>query len=101
VREGREFASTIGAAMMPRRLPLSPDTFSFDAALPPAPPAAVGWMRKAMAMAMHVACLALFGLMVVWPLASPIASGELAREFKPVLDALAACGPWTGSSPDR
>ena len=87
--------------MMPRRLPLSPDTLSFAAALPPPAPAAVGWTRKAAAMAMHIACLALFGLIVVWPLASPIASGELAREFKPVLDALAACGPWTEPSRAR
>ena len=37
-----------------------------------------------------MACLALFGLAVVWPVVSPVASGELAREFEPVLQALAA-----------
>lgn len=50
--------------------------------------APVGWTRKTLALAMHLACLGLFGLMVVWPVASPIARGELAREFKPLLEAL-------------
>ena len=79
--------------MMPRRLPLRPDTIASQCPFPvPArvQVAPVGWTRKTFAMAMHISCLGLFGLIVVWPLASPIASGELAREFKPVLEVLAA-----------
>jgi hypothetical protein len=81
--------------MTPRRLPLRPDTiasqypFPVPARLQAAP---AGWTRKTLAIAMHITCLGLFGLTVVWPVASPIASGELAREFKPVLEVLAA---WT------
>ena len=56
----------------------------------PTPVAGIGWARKTLAIAMHMACLALFGLTVVLPVASPIARGELAREFKPVLEALSA-----------
>jgi hypothetical protein len=52
--------------------------------------ASVAWTRKTFALAIHMTCLGLFGLTVVWPVASPMASGELAREFKPVLEALAA-----------
>ena len=89
------FARTIAATMMPRRLPLRPDTVTFLRPLPsdgPARVAPVGWTRKTFAIAVHMACLGLFGLIVVWPVASPIARGELAREFKPVLEAL---GSWT------
>lgn len=50
---------------------------------------------------MHAACLVLFALVVVWPVASPIASGEVAREFQPVLQALAAQGGWDLSPPTR
>ena len=77
--------------MLPRRLPLRPDSVTFLRPLPPDPPAqvaAVGWTRKTLALAMHLACLGLFGLIVVWPVASPLARDELAREFKPLLDAL-------------
>jgi hypothetical protein len=45
-------------------------------------------MRKLLAAAMHMACLALFWVLVVWPVAGPMASGELAREFGPVLCAV-------------
>lgn len=60
----------------------------------PVPPATAGWRRKAAAAVLHVTCLALFGFLVVWPVASPIARGELAREFRPVVDVLAAQGWW-------
>jgi hypothetical protein len=39
------------------------------------------------------ACLALFWLLVVWPVTGPIASGELVREFGPLVRVLAA---WVG-----
>jgi hypothetical protein len=78
--------------MTPRRLPLRPDTMTFlrpvaDPA--PAPVSTVGWTRKTLAIAMHMACLGLFVLTVVLPLASAISRGELQREFKPALQALA------------
>jgi hypothetical protein len=76
--------------MTPRRLPFCPDTAMIYRSLPhPAQATTVGWTRKTFAIAMHMSCLALFGLTVVWPVASPMASGELAREFAPVLQALA------------
>jgi hypothetical protein len=78
--------------MLPRRLPLRPDTITFLGREPSAAPlqlAGVGWTRKTLALAMHMACLGLFGLIVVWPVASPLARGELAREFQPVLEVLA------------
>jgi hypothetical protein len=80
--------------MTPRRLPLRPDTLAARSLAPaPAPAraasaASAGWARKAFAITVHMACLGLFWLVVVVPVASPIASGELAREFKPVLRAL-------------
>lgn len=80
---------TIAATMMPRRLPLRPEDFVSPRAVPLALPS-VSWTRKTFALTLHVGCLGLFGLLVVWPVASPLASGELAREFKPVLEALAA-----------
>ena len=86
------FASTIAATMTPCRLPLRPDTPTSHRTSPSlgrGPSGAAGWTRKAFAIALHLSCLALFGLTVVWPVASPLASGELAREFKPVLEALA------------
>jgi hypothetical protein len=79
--------------MMPRRLPLRPDRLPTDAArafTPHLQADSVGWARKTLAIAIHMTCLALFGLTVVWPVASPLASGELAREFAPVLQALGA-----------
>ena len=78
--------------MTPRRLPLHADSITFLRPRPdftPAPVAGVGFVRKTLAIAMHMACLGLFGLTVVLPVASPIARGELEREFKPVLQALA------------
>ena len=55
----------------------------------------MGWTRtrKTFAFAMEMMCLGLFGWAVVWPLASPIARGELARECKPVLEVLASWTP--------
>lgn len=79
--------------MMPRSLSLPHDVV---ASYRPAPTdararrSAAGWRRKAFAMALHMACLGLFGATVVWPVVSPVARGELAREFKPALEALAA-----------
>lgn len=69
---------------------LPPDTVAFQPSFlsdTRARAGSVGWRRKTFALALHVACLALFGASVVWPVASPIARGELAREFKPVLEA--------------
>lgn len=65
----------------------------------PVPAAAAGWRRKAVALALHVGCLGLFGFSVVWPVASPIARGELAREFQPVVDVLVAQGWWPACEP--
>lgn len=78
--------------MMPRRISLRPDTTASPCTTPwraPARATAASWPRKAVAVALHTTCLGLFGILVVWPVVSPLASGELAREFKPVLDALA------------
>lgn len=65
----------------------------------PVPAAAAGWRRKTLALALHVGCLGLFGFFVVWPVASPIARGQLAREFQPVIDVLVAQGWWTACEP--
>lgn len=76
--------------MTPRRLPLRPDSLPLHlrpAARVQAAPVALS--RKALAITMHVTGLALFGIVVVWPVVSPIASGELAQEFRPALQALA------------
>lgn len=62
-------------------------------------PATAGWRRKTFALALHVGCLGLFGFFVVWPVASPIARGQLAREFQPVVDVLAAQGWWPACEP--
>lgn len=43
-----------------------------------------GWTRKTLALLTHLGCLALFWFLVVWPVVSPVARGELAREFEPV-----------------
>lgn len=40
----------------------------------------IGWSRKAAALAMHLACMALFGATVVWPVVAPLAQGELGRD---------------------
>jgi uncharacterized BrkB/YihY/UPF0761 family membrane protein len=58
------------------------------------PPAPAGWTRKTFALAMHLACLGLFGLTVVLPVVGPLGSGELAREFQPVQQACAAWVDW-------
>lgn len=82
--------------MIPRRLPLDPDAIPFHRPLPSGSRgqgAPVGWTRKTFALVVHLTCLGLFGLFVVWPVASPIARGELASEFKPVLEALAGETP--------
>ena len=76
--------------MMPRRLPLDPRSVPLHRALPAVAPAPVAWPRKATALAMHLSGLTLFALTVVWPVVSPIASGELGREFRPMLHALVA-----------
>jgi hypothetical protein len=86
--------------MIPRRIPLTAAEIQPHVApawRAPARTPAVGVWRKGCAAAMHVTFLGLFWLVVVSPVVSPIRSGELAREFKPVLDALAAQGWWTGS----
>jgi thiosulfate reductase cytochrome b subunit len=75
--------------MTPRRLPLDPEILrlrpqAYVAARPAAP---VGWTRKALAVALHLACCWLFVMTVVWPVASPAAQREIAREFKPLRDA--------------
>lgn len=41
-----------------------------------------GLRRKAVALALHMACLALFIVTVVLPVVGPIASGELARDLQ-------------------
>jgi hypothetical protein len=76
--------------MTPRRRRLSADSPASAAPRWKAAPLPVGRTRKGMAITLHMACLAVFGLTVVWPVASPLARDELAREFKPVLEALAA-----------
>jgi hypothetical protein len=85
---GLSFAAT----MTPRRLPLDSETLRLrqPALLVARPAAAPGWTRKTLALAMHLACLALFWWTVVAPVASPIARGELAREFKPLREAWVA-----------
>lgn len=77
------------ATMMPRQLPIRPHEIGLSStALPVA--ASPGWTRKTFALAMHMSCLALFWTLVVSPLLTPIRTGELQREFKPVLQALTA-----------
>ena len=76
---------TIAATMTPRSLPLPSDTIAFQPQFLSANASSVGWTRKTLALSMHMTCLALFGALVVWPVVSPIASGELASEFKPWL----------------
>ncbi len=100
MRGTRCFACTIAASMTPRRLPLDPRTIVVRT--PQLSELAgetfcVGWTRKAFALALHMTCLGLFALVVVWPLVSSVSSGALAREFGPALDAWTC---WT-SSPDE
>lgn len=49
-----------------------------------------GWRRKTFAMTLHMGGLGLFGVAVIWPVVGPIVRGELARDFAPVLQLLAA-----------
>ncbi len=54
-----------------------------------------GWTRKTFALALHASCLVLFWALVVSPVVTPILTGELQREFKPLLQAWAG---WLGAS---
>lgn len=78
--------------MSPRSFPLTSDLVTYANA--PADARArrslAGWRRKTFAMTLHAGGLGLFGVTVVWPVLSPIARGELARDFAPLLAALAA-----------
>lgn len=78
--------------MSPRSIPFTSDLAAHH--LPPADARALrsmaGWRRKAFAMTLHAGGLGLFGMTVVWPVLGPIARGELARDFAPVLAAWAA-----------
>jgi hypothetical protein len=76
--------------MTPRRLALDPNAIVPPALVNARPRAAAGLRRKALALAMHMACLGLFVASVVWPVVGPAASGELAREFGPLQEAFAA-----------
>jgi len=83
------------AAMIPRRISLTAAEIHLHVApawRPPARTPSAGVWRKACAVAMHLLFLGLFWLLVVSPVVSSIAKGDLAREFKPVLDGLAAQG---------
>jgi hypothetical protein len=51
--------------------------------------APAGLVQKGFALLAHAACLALFVVGVVMPLAAAIDNGELAREFAPLLGAAA------------
>ena len=51
--------------------------------------APAGLIQKGFALVAHVACLGLFVVGVVMPLAEAVDNGELAREFKPLLEAVA------------
>ena len=71
--------------MTPRRLRQDPQTLphrpqALVVARPAPPP---GWTRKTCAMVLHLACLGLFGLSVVWPVVGPLASGQVARDHPP------------------
>jgi thiosulfate reductase cytochrome b subunit len=86
-----ESATTMPATMTPRRLPVPPHLVTVRPSLLSefeSDVASAGWLRKTWALALHLACLWLFAAVVVWPLVSSVSSGELAREFKPVLQAL-------------
>jgi thiosulfate reductase cytochrome b subunit len=77
--------------MTPRRLPLPRELIAVRPSIRSEMDSDVGspgFMRKAWALTMHLACLWLFWLFCVSPLVSSIASGELAREFAPVLEAV-------------
>ena len=78
------------ATMMPRQLSIDPHEIGLSSNVTPAAASSVGWTRKTLALAMHMSCLALFWSLVVSPVLTPILSGELQREFKPLLQAWAA-----------
>lgn len=65
-------------------------------ARPATPP---GWTRKTCAMVLHLACLGLFGLSVVWPVVGPLASGQVARDFALLHQAGTAWAKEVGLSP--
>jgi hypothetical protein len=67
-----------------------PDSIAFPPQFLSVEAVDVSWRRKTFALALHMTCLGLFGVLVVWPVVSPIASGELAREFEPLLRAWAS-----------
>jgi hypothetical protein len=79
--------------MTPRRLPLPLDPVSIQRVSRSEVEtgvSSVGFLRTLFALALHAGGLALFYTIVVMPVASPVATGELAREFKPLVDALIA-----------
>jgi uncharacterized BrkB/YihY/UPF0761 family membrane protein len=77
--------------MTPRCFSIDPDALHLP---PPAwivrPAARPGWTRKTFALGLHLACLGVFGLTVVWPVVGPVASGELARELAMLQEAAQA-----------
>jgi hypothetical protein len=88
------------ATMMPRQLPIRPHQIGLSSTALPVV-TSPGWTRKTFALAMHMSCLALFWTLVVSPLLTPIRTGELQREFKPVLQALTALFERTPAQPPR
>lgn len=50
-------------------------------------------------MVLHLACLGLFGLSVVWPVVGPLASGQVARDFALLHQAGTAWAKEVGLSP--
>ena len=82
--------------MIARRLHLDAETLRHrpEALVVARPAAPAGWTRKTFALTLHLACLALFGLTVVMPVAGPVGRGELARELQPVQAAYAAGVNW-------
>lgn len=82
--------------MIPRRLPLDPEILRCrpEALVLPRPRKPVGWTYKTFALAMHLACLGVFGLTVVVPVVGPVGSGELARDLHALQEACAAAADW-------
>jgi hypothetical protein len=82
--------------MIARRLPLDPETIRrrSEALVVARPAAPAGWTRKTFALSLHLACLGLFWLTVVWPVLGPVGRGELARELKPLQQACEAALGW-------
>jgi len=73
--------------MTSRYLPTSSHPIAFSPPPMRATSAPAGWTRKTFALAMHMGCLALFWTLVVSPVVTPILTGELQREFMPLLQA--------------